>query len=422
MRFGFCYSGTVQSEPDTENLSEPLAAARAPDPQQMGTRRTPAWYKILLIVTVVGGAALIWYLDFRPRTVKVELLPFNDSPPAWNGSRAYLVISPSDVSSHPAKFQVAVENIAPSVQHDSPVNEFQVDLFSGMFVLRQTDLFVPDVMPLSLTRTYRVWDSASRAFGVGANHPYDICPTGSRYPYTYIDLNLEDGRSLYFERISTGTGFADAVYRHSVTSSEFYGAQIAWNGDGWTLSFHDGRRFMFPEAYSAKSYAQGAPIEMQDGRGHRVQLVRDPNKNLDRLISPSGHTLSFKYDLSDRIVESTDDMGNARKYSYDQNGHLESVADQTHLLYRFEYAPLLRLNGYDPYVMTKILDGNGNVLLANSYDDIGRVSEQRISNGEVYRYTYLTDEYFHIIETKVSGPMGEKKVHFENGGVGKEEK
>src|ERR1035438_1601701 len=108
-------------------------------------------------------------------------------------------------------------------------------------------------------------------FGPGTNHPYDICPTGTRFPYTYMDLNLEDGRQIHFRRISKGTGFADAVFRHENTSSEFYGAQIAWNGDGWTLDFRDGRRFLFPEAYQAKNYAQGAPTEMRNADGHPLQ-------------------------------------------------------------------------------------------------------------------------------------------------------
>jgi len=121
-----------------------------------------------------------------------------------------------------------------------------------MFILRQTDLFVPDSVPLSLTRTYRVWEWDTRAFGAGTNHPYDICPTRTRFPYI-LDLNLEDGRQIHFPRISSGTGYADAVYRHDETLSEFYGAQIAWNGDGWTLDFVDHRKFIFPEAYNAKS-------------------------------------------------------------------------------------------------------------------------------------------------------------------------
>jgi hypothetical protein len=120
-----------------------------------------------------------------------------------------------------------------------------------------------------------------RAFGVGANHPCDICPTGKRFPYTYQYLNLEDDRQIYFPRISKGTGYSDAVFRHSETSPEFYGAQDAWNGNGWTLEFLDGGRFLFPEAYHSRSYAQGAATDMSDNTGQHIHLNRDAVRNLE---------------------------------------------------------------------------------------------------------------------------------------------
>jgi YD repeat-containing protein len=234
-------------------------------------------------------------------------------------------------------------------------------------VLRQTDLFVPDSMPLALTRTYKGWDYETRArdFGLGTNHPYNICPTGTRFPYTYQDLNLEDARQIHFSRISKGTSYADAVFRYDETSSEFYGAQDAWNGDGWTLSFPDGRRLLFPEAYKAKTFYQGAPYEMQDGSGHLIQLKRDEQRRLKELISPSGRTITFKYDSSDRIIEAADDGGQIRSYSYDSTDHLQSVSDGSHVLYRFEYAKHVPVVGYDPYLMTAVIDGRGKVLLQN---------------------------------------------------------
>lgn len=137
-----------------------------------------------------------------------------------------------------------------------------------------------------------------------------------------MDLNLEDGRQIHFRRISKGTGYADAVFRYDETSSECYGARIAWNGDGWTLTFRDGRHFLFHEAYYSKSFAQGAAFEMQAPEGHHVQLKRDKQRNLERLISPAGRTINFKYDEANRIVEATDDAGNLRRYSYDSAGHL----------------------------------------------------------------------------------------------------
>jgi hypothetical protein len=166
------------------------------------------WGSVLLLI---AASAFLFLWKPSPRPEKVELLPFTDLPPAWDGSYPYAMFSPIAGSS-PLKFETSISLIKPTVRHDLPVNDFLVDLHTGRFVLRQTDLFVPDVMPLSLTRTYIAWDYHSRAFGVGGNHPYDICPTGTRLPYTYMDLNLEDFYQVHMPRISKGTVYADAVF------------------------------------------------------------------------------------------------------------------------------------------------------------------------------------------------------------------
>jgi len=368
-------------------------------------------WKWTLFVLLVAVAAAVFFWP-APR-VKVELLPFSDAPPAWDGSYPYVVISPVDGSSL-LKFQSSIAMVKPTLRHDAPVNEFDVDLHTGRFILRQTDLFIPDVMPLSLTRTYITWDYHSRAFGVAANHPYDICPTGTRFPYTYSDLNLEDGQQVHFPRISKGTGYADNVERHSETSSEFYGAMMAWNGNGWTLTFRDGRKVYFPDSYYATNCAQGAPTLMEDGQGHRIELKRDQKRNLEELISPSGHKITFKYDSADRIIEAKDDAGNVRQYFYDRSGHVETVSDATHVLYRFEYAPLIREAGFDPWLLTRVMDGDWNVLLENKYH-WGRVSEQRLADGEVFGYEFKLNDR-EVLQTTVTLPSGETKVFsFRNG-------
>jgi|SRR5580704_1396823 YD repeat-containing protein len=375
--------------------------------------RPPLW-KWVVFLALVGCSAVVLLLKPAPRPVRVELLPFTDSPPAWDGAQPYLAIPIGDGSSH-VKLKSSVSLVKPTVRHDSPVNEFAVDLHTGAFLLRQTDIFVPDVMPLSLTRTYRVWDPNSKAFGAGTNHPYDICPTGDQFPYTYMNLNLEDGRQVYLRRISKGTGFADAVFRHESTASEFYGAQVAWNGNGWTLTLRDQRQVVFPDSYHAKRCAQGAPVEIRDGEGHRIQLIRDGARNLQQLISPSGHTITFKYDDLDRIIEADDGAGQIRKYSY-SFGHLKTVSDGVHILYEFEYQILLNAAGYDPYLMTGIKDGNGKELLRNWYSDRSRVSMQRLGDGEVYRYDYLFGKKNEIVEAIVTLPGGtEKRFFFESG-------
>lgn len=380
--------------------------------------RPPLWKWILCLLLLVA-VAFLWSGrrgNAQRKPVKIELLSFDQSVPLWDGSYPSVVISLVNESGRTG-FKTSISKTVPTVKHDAPVNQFEVALDSGMFKVRQTDIFVPDVMPLALTRTYRVWDEHNRAFGVGGNHPYDICPTGTRFPYTLQYLNLEDGRQIYFPRISRGTSYEDAVFRHGETTSEFFDARDSWNGDGWTLTFHDGSQFLFPEAYFAKSYAQGAAIEMRDGGGNRIQLKRDKVRNLLQLISPSGHTINFKYDDANRVIEASDDAGDIRRYTYDYGGHLRTVQDATRILYQFEYQSLLHEKGYDPYLLTEVKDGEGLVLLENFYRDRSRVSSQRLLSGEVYRYDYAFDSSHRVMAAFVTLPSGRTRQFLFKDGI-----
>jgi uncharacterized protein RhaS with RHS repeats len=154
---------------------------------------------------------------------------------------------------------------------------------------------------------------------------------------------------------------------------------------------------------------------MVDAEGHRIQLKRNAKRNLEELISPSGHKIQFKYGIGDRIEEAWDDAGHIRKYGYDQTGHLRSVGDGTQLLYRFEYERLMGGVDNDPYLLTAVLDGNWNVLVRNKFLN-GRVSEQELADGEVYRYEYQL-KGAEVVQTIVTLPSGNKKEFFFRDGI-----
>ena len=121
-----------------------------------------------------------------------------------------------------------------------------VDLSTGLLIVENTDLYLPDVMPLSLTRTYRPADSAVRPFGIGTNHSYGIF-LWSAQQYQQVDLILPDGGRVHYVRTSPGTGWADAVFEHTTTPSAFYKSIIRWNGHGWDLTLKDGTVYVFGE-------------------------------------------------------------------------------------------------------------------------------------------------------------------------------
>lgn len=163
--------------------------------------------------------------------------------------------------SHPLNAKLSFPRLASAPCRRSR-GRFEADLRYGRFVLRETDLHLKDVFDVPLTRTYASNDWAHsnpiHAFGRNSNHPYDIAPLGTRNPYTYQYIALEDSDLVYFDRISKGTGYADAVYQHTETSTKFYKATQKWNGNGWTTKLSDGSEIHFPESYNAKNMAQGS--------------------------------------------------------------------------------------------------------------------------------------------------------------------
>ncbi len=61
----------------------------------MGDSLKRQLWKWLLVLVLIWVAAVIWWGPARPvqsGPVKVELLPFSDIPPAWDGSRPTLII------------------------------------------------------------------------------------------------------------------------------------------------------------------------------------------------------------------------------------------------------------------------------------------------------------------------------------------
>jgi YD repeat-containing protein len=68
----------------------------------------------------------------------------------------------------------------------------------------------------------------------------------------------------------------------------------------------------------------------------------------------------------------------------------------------------------DPWLLTAVLEGDWQVLLENKYF-WGRVSEQKLADGEVYRYEYQLDGR-NVRQTTVTLPSGVKKIFvFEDG-------
>ncbi|HKV12861.1 MAG TPA: RHS repeat-associated core domain-containing protein [Thermoanaerobaculia bacterium] len=273
-----------------------------------------------------------------------------------------------------------------------------VDCSTGLFLYTRTDLALPGTLPISLTRTYRPRDTMSRAFGLGTNHIYDIFTIGDLAPYTYQDLVLPDGGRVRFQRTSPGSGFASAVYEHTSSPTEFYGAVISYVSGRWRLRMKNGVEMYFADCPNCTNARKAALLEYRDRWGNEITLDRDSNGNLTRVTSPDGRWIELTYDASDRVAEARDNSGRVVTYQYDASGRLWKVTNPESGVEEY---------GYDTsHRMTTVKKPNGVVMLTNVYDANGRVTRQTLADGSFYQFAYTLDGTGRVTQTDITDPRG----------------
>jgi RHS repeat-associated protein len=280
-----------------------------------------------------------------------------------------------------------------------------VDLATGLFLDHETDLVLPDLRPIAITRTYRSKDTMSRPFGIGATHPYQVFIVGAGTGYSYAELILADGGRIRYDRISPGTDLAGAVLEHTATPTQFYKSKLTWNWDnGWNLQFKDGSLWKF------YSYGAGpALISMSDRLGNTVTINRTSYKQISKVMSPNGRWIEFTYDSSDRVTQAKDNIGRTLTYTYDASGRLWKVTN-----------PLGGLTEYTYDISHRVLsikNPRGISYVTNEYDANGRVSRQTHADGGVYQFAYTLDGNGKVTQTDVTDPRGNvRRVTFNSNG------
>ena len=298
-----------------------------------------------------------------------------------------------------------------------------VDLGTGLFVMTKTDLALPDLIPIAITRTYRTRDLQSRTFGVGSSLPYDMFIVGDRFPYTYADIVQSDGSRIHYTRTSSGTGYLDAVYEHVGSPSRFYKSTVRWNGNGWDLKLVDGTKYVFPNSDTAGRAEEAALLKMTDRFGHTLTVTRTATNMYGNVVGNIstvtvtgaleqgiGHTsrFDFTYDASNRITQVKDNIGRTVGYQYDATGHLWKVTDAAGGVTEYLYDG----NGR----MRSIKDPRGIVYLKNFYDANSRVVQQTLADGGTYQFAYTLSSG-KVTQTDVTDPRGfVRRVTFNSNG------
>src|SRR5580698_10537233 len=89
-------------------------------------------YRLLFLGFLIGLGIYIWslYLPFHAPA----LLPLPPANPTSDGSYPELLIRYAPASSGQTPFEASFTTNSPSLMHDSPVNQFEVNLSTGKFV------------------------------------------------------------------------------------------------------------------------------------------------------------------------------------------------------------------------------------------------------------------------------------------------
>ena len=276
-----------------------------------------------------------------------------------------------------------------------------VDLSTGEFIYDPTDIYLPDVIPISLTRTYRQGDTASRSFGMGTTSGYDMWVSGNLNDFSYIEIVLPDGGRVRFDR-TAGNLWNSSSLQCVSTPGPFFGATFAPYTGSWVVTLRNGTvlHFLAPPNGTGATPKNTALSSITDRNGNTVTLTHDSNYNVTQITSPNGRWIQLTYDGSNRVTVAQDNIGRTVHYLYDSNGRLYNVTDVNGGTWIY---------GYDPTnvdQMTSLTDARQIQYLQNQYDSNGRVKKQILADSTFYTFSYTLDSNNNVTQTTVTDPSG----------------
>jgi len=244
-----------------------------------------------------------------------------------------------------------------------PRHKGGVDRSTGLYEREDDDLVLKATPPFILRRTYRTNDRRSLEFGVGASHNGEWYLYGDGVQFQWVTLVLADSAQVRYDRISSGHSFANAMYQHWESPTEFYGSRIGWDGSQWVLREHDGSVGKFLPCNAP--WEKCAIVEWLDADGHRTRYTRDPARRLTAIETASGR-IAFEYDQGGRIQRVSDQANHAVTYTYDAKGRLLKAVGSD---------GVTRAYGYDDRDLLTRIEEPGRIV-QNEYDADGRCIRQ----------------------------------------------
>jgi YD repeat-containing protein len=367
-----------------------------------GYLRSRGWKDFIFLCVVVAlGSAVKHYLTppndyakWKARVKSESLLPISREPGRGGLPPCFFIVPQKAI--HQTVASDSVNDCLALLPNGEKLDLFEIGLGGSFFPIK-TDLYVPDTIPLAFTRTYVPLNAWSERFQVYLPHVYDPYLTGSRFPYTFSNWQLPDGQSIHYERISAGTGFADAIFQAVSFDRIFANSHLNWNGWGWDWTLANGTTYLSPEAYNAKRPQQGSLAGIFDSNGNEVRLTRAANGDLTEIKSPQGNWIRFEYTQS-HLIQARDSLGNEVNYEYDPTSRLCAVKHRDGHTTKYSHDTANRVIAVE--------DPSEDVAMEIKYDSNGAVAEITTNREHTYHFRYVFDEAFKTAIAFVLEPSG----------------
>ncbi|MFG3480115.1 RHS repeat-associated core domain-containing protein [Streptomyces sp. NPDC047980] len=255
-----------------------------------------------------------------------------------------------------------------------------VDVASGEMVLPQTDLVLPGVLSLVLSRTHISGYHYGHCFGASwastlderleltgdgavwaredgsvlvypslpAEGGEDVMPLeGDRLPLTFVERSML-GETTYAVTdprsgarwLFTGSPYAGGLYwLHELQDRNGNAIHIGRSVDGLpTTVVHDGGYRVEVTGDAERGRVTGLALKTPEGPVPIVSFGYDENGNLETVTNSSGLPLRFTYDAEGRVTSWTDRNDSTYQYVYDERGRvIRTIGPEGFLSSAFSY-------------------------------------------------------------------------------------
>ena len=251
-----------------------------------------------------------------------------------------------------------------------------VFLKSGFFTWSSSDISLIGKPPVILSRYYTAFEPHLGLFGNSwisnfekiflKTVKYSKDENNTKKSEIYFVYRQPDGSRYFYKYNENNDTFIDI--------GNFRAKAKRVNEHIATITYPNG---------TVETYQDGYLTQRVDKIGNRITLIYNEDYLLQQ-VTNGNNILNFTYNSNGFVSQVSDQTGRSWQYNYDENGNLIEVIDplshkKTYTYQEFKFPNDAQIS----YLITKVKDASGRVLVNVTYD----------SNGKVATYTEGTERY-----------------------------